>query len=144
MRVQRDNEDEAWRAIVDNFGERAALDPAPDREQDDPPSGPTPEHVAPAPQASGWEEAFPDSDWSSERFVPPAPPPIPTTTPDRMVAWAGVFGSPTILLVCLVLDIQLPSILGYLLVAGFVGGFAYLVLQMPRGPRDPDDDGAVI
>ena len=28
------------------------------------------------------------------------------------------------------------------LVGGFLGGFGYLVAQMPRGPRDPFDDGA--
>ena len=32
--------------------------------------------------------------------------------------------------------------IGYLLVGGFVGGFVYLVTRMPRGPRDPADDGA--
>ena len=32
--------------------------------------------------------------------------------------------------------------MSYALVAWFVGGFTYLVLQMPRGPRDPEDDGA--
>jgi hypothetical protein len=38
----------------------------------------------------------------------------------------------------------MPAWLGYLLVVGFVGGFIYLVLQMPREPRDPWDDGAQI
>ena len=30
------------------------------------------------------------------------------------------------------------------LVASFVGGFIYLAASMPRGPRDPGDDGAVV
>ena len=34
--------------------------------------------------------------------------------------------------------------LAYALVAAFVGGFLYLVWLMPSGPRDPDDDGAVV
>ena len=42
----------------------------------------------------------------------------------------------------LLVGVPLPSWLAYLLVAGFVGGFVYLVIQMPRGPRDPFDDGA--
>jgi hypothetical protein len=83
-----------------------------------------------------------DSDWSTDRFVPPTPPPLPTPTTDRLIAWLGVFGSPVVLLVCLVFGIDLPQLVAYLLVAGFVGGFLYLVIQMPRGPRDPDDDGA--
>ncbi|WP_134738740.1 hypothetical protein [Nocardioides sp. 503] len=138
--MQRDNDDEAWRAIVENFGERADLDPEP----------PAPEPVADAPVApapagpTGWDETAPDDDWTTDRFVPPPPPPLPTTTPDRMVAWAGLFGAPAILLVCLVAGVDLPSLVAYLLVAAFVGGFLYLVVQMPRGPRDPDDDGAVI
>jgi hypothetical protein len=134
--VQRDNEDEAWRAIVENFGERADVDPNPD---------PAPE--APAPAAApdlSWDDPYPDSDWSTDRFVPPPPPPVPTTTKDRMLAWVGVFGSPAVLLLCLVLGIDLPSLVGYALVAGFVGGFLYLVVLMPRGPRDPGDDGARI
>jgi hypothetical protein len=134
--VQRDNEDEAWRAIVENFGERADLDPNPD---------PAPE--APAPAAApdlSWDDPYPDSDWGTDRFVPPPPPPVPTTTKDRMLAWVGVFGSPAVLLLCLVLGIDLPSLVGYALVAGFVGGFLYLVVLMPRGPRDPGDDGARI
>jgi hypothetical protein len=53
-----------------------------------------------------------------------------------------VFGSPLILLFCLILKVQLPTLVGYVLIAGFVGGFIYLVAQMPRGPRDPFDDGA--
>ncbi len=76
--------------------------------------------------------------------MPPPPPPIPRTTPDRLAAWAGVFGSPAVLLICLVLGISLPQLLAYLLVIGFVGGFIYLVIQMPREPRDPGDDGAVL
>lgn len=133
--MQRDNEDEAWRAIVENFGDRADLEPDPDPE-------PAP---APAPAVDPelrWDDPHPDADWSSDRFVPPPPPPLPTTTTDRLVAWVGIFGSPAVLLFCLVLGIHLPPLVGYALVAGFVGGFLYLVLQMPRGPRDPGDDGA--
>jgi hypothetical protein len=131
-------DDDAWRAIVDNYGDRAELDP------DDLPPEPAPEPqthwTVEAP--SSWDDPYVDSDWTTDRFVPPPPPPLPTPTPDRGLAWLGVFGSPVVLLVCLVLGIALPTIIAYLLVAGFVGGFLYLVVQMPRGPRDPDDDGA--
>jgi hypothetical protein len=61
-----------------------------------------------------------------------------------MLAWLGLFGAPAVLLAALVAGIHIPSLVGYLLVGSFVGGFAYLVVQMPRGPHDPWDDGARI
>ncbi|MEO9324716.1 hypothetical protein ABFT23_14575 [Nocardioides sp. C4-1] len=145
------DDDDAWQAIVDNYGDRPELD------LDDPPAAePDPEPVVErverrdepeVPRELGgpsWDDAYPDSDWDDDRFVPPPPPPLPTTSPDRMAAWAGVFGSPAILLVCLILGIGLPQLVAYLLVAAFVGGFIYLVVTMTREPRDPDDDGAVL
>jgi hypothetical protein len=127
--VQPDNEDEAWRAIVENYGDRPDLDPA-----DAPPEAAAREEppVAPVPSPT-------DDD---ERFVPPPPPPVPRSSPDRLAAWAGLFGAPLVLLVALVLNVSLPTWAGYVLVAWFVGGFLYLVVQMPSGPRDPGDDGA--
>ena len=137
--MQRDD-DEAWRSIVDNYGERAEVEPDPpvsDAGSDDW------SRPAPEPERS-WDEPFPDSDWSEDRFVPPPPPPLPRPRRDRLIAWLGVFGSPAVLLICLILGIALPELLAYALVAAFVGGFLYLVWLMPRGPRDPDDDGAVV
>ncbi len=131
--MPRSNEDEAWRAIVENYGDRAELEPTDAQ-------APEPE---PAPQPVAFEvpaELAPSYD--AERFVPPPPPPLPHVPRDRMLAWVGLFGSPTVLLTALVLDIRIPSLIGYLLVAAFIGGFVYLVVQMPRGPHDPWDDGA--
>lgn len=163
-RVQRDD-DEAWRAIVDNYGERARLEePAPEardraRPEDQAadagaagPAEPEPlegtvlpprrsEHPADDPSAYRDPIELQDHD---DRFVPPVPPPLPRPRGLRAVAWAGVFGSPAVLLICLLVGISLPQLLAYVLVAGFVGGFVYLVWQMPRGPRDPFDDGAVV
>ncbi len=76
--------------------------------------------------------------------MPPPPPPLPHPPPVRFAAWSGLFGSPAVLLVALVLGIALPAWLGYLLVGAFLGGFGYLVVHMQRGPRDPGDDGARI
>ena len=132
------DDDDAWRAIVDNYGDRPDLDP-----DEATPSAPA-RPVEPAGESPSWQDPYPDADWSSERFVPPEPPPLPTTTTDRYVAWAGVLGSPALLLVCLILGIALPELVAYLLVAAFVGGFLYLVMTMTREPRDPDDNGAVI
>jgi len=132
-------EDDAWRAIIDNYGDRADIEPEPD---DEPAADDAPQrHRSIEPEAT-WDDAYPDSDWESDRFVPPTPPPLPTPTTDRLIAWSGVFGSPAVLLVCLVFGIDLPQLVAYLLVAGFVGGFLYLVVKMPSGPRDPDDNGA--
>lgn len=140
--MQPDNEDEAWRSIVENYGDRPDLDPdlsaagpvGGPPEADDDLSDPGRDRDLVGEREALWEEA--------ERFVPPTPPPLPRVARDRLLAWIGVFGSPTVLLFCLVLGIGLPDLVGYALIAGFVGGFAYLVLQMPRGPRDPFDDGA--
>jgi hypothetical protein len=38
----------------------------------------------------------------------------------------------------------LPGAVTLGLVAAFCVGFCYLVLQMPREPRDPFDDGAQV
>lgn len=132
-------DDDAWRAIVDNYGDRPELD------SDEVERPAEPERPQPEPEpATSWDEAYPDSDWSTDRFVPPPPPPLPTPTTDRLLAWLGVFGSPAVLLVCLVFGIDLPRLIAYFLVGAFIGGFLYLVAQMPRGPRDPNDDGAQV
>lgn len=136
--MQRENDDDAWRAIVDNYGDR------PDLGDDDGDRAAlarlSPER--PPAELRGADDATVDPEPSEERYVPPPPPPLPTTTTDRLIAWIGVFGSPTVLLLCLVVGIDLPPLLGYLLVGSFVGGFCYLVFKMPRGPRDPNDNGA--
>ncbi|MBS43199.1 MAG: hypothetical protein CMH83_08585 [Nocardioides sp.] len=165
------NDDEAWRAIVDNYGERARLDPddevhrrpvagdrrpdEPDRPGDD--SSTYDDQAAAAPQGDESWRHEPDVDpfaslhaaqdadaQDDEAFVPPEPPPVPETTWDRRAAWFGVIGGPALLLLALVTGIDLPQWFAVLLVLGFVGGFVYLVARMPREPRDPFDDGARI
>jgi hypothetical protein len=148
--VQRDSDEDAWRAIVENYGERVELN-------DDPPSDPV---VDPddkqgydAAGSAGLQRLFrplPEPQRDAEEledeldeFVPPPPPPLPKLSPDRLLAWVGLFGSPTILLICLVFNFRLAPWLGYLLVASFIGGFGYLVVKMPRSEDiDPWDDGA--
>lgn len=131
-------DDDVWRAIIDNYGDRADLE----AEAVEPSAEAEPETRRSIEPAASWDDDYVDSDWSTDRFVPPAPPPLPTPTTDRLAAWLGVFGSPAVLLICLVFGIALPQLVAYLLVAAFVGGFLYLVIQMPSGPRDPDDNGA--
>ena len=130
--MQRDSDDEAWRTIVENYGDRVQL--APDEE---PPAQAWTTTAAAVPPD---ESTDPSND--ADRFVPPVPPPLPHTTPDRYAAWGGVLGAPVMLVLALLLGVHPPTWLGGLMVVGFVGGFVYLVFQMPRGPRDPGDDGA--
>jgi hypothetical protein len=155
-------EDRAWRAIVENYGERPQLDDPPVAPPDaDPgdPSGRAPGRPSDAPfggrfgdlrrfsapddPASADPDAVDDRE-DEDRFVPPDPPPLPRTTPDRLLAWAGVFGSPLVLLASLLLSFSISGWIAYVLVAAFVGGFVYLVVKMPREPRDPWDDGAQV
>jgi len=152
--VQPDHHDDeaderAWRAIVENYGERAELEEPPVAPPPTPPARPggdapfggrfgDPRSFAEEPD----EVAAPSAE--EEGFVPPPPPPLPRVEPDRLLAWAGVLGSPLVLLSALIFSFGMPDWLGYLLVGGFVGGFLYLVLKMPREPRDPWDDGAQV
>lgn len=143
------DEDAAWRDIVANFGDRAAL-------------GTDTGAAAPAaeePQAvrderlrglfrPAWSDPLDtEATWDDEgHFVPPEPPPPPRAEPRRRAAWFGLFGSPTLMLVAVVLGWSLPSWVTAGLAAGFVGGFVYLVATMPnRHPGDGSgDNGAVV
>jgi hypothetical protein len=145
-------EELAWRSIVDNYGERAQLDEPPVAPAPGPPVGPLSDGTPFGgrfgdPSALDGFDGEPEdqrAEDDEEGFVPPEPPPLPKLAPDRAAAWAGVFGSPVVLLMTLILSVSIPTWLGYLLVLGFVGGFVYLVVQMPREPRDPWDDGAQV
>jgi hypothetical protein len=120
------NEEELWRSIVENYGDRPDL---PDLPLDQPAAPSRPPADEPA------------DEWG-EHFVPPEPPPLPRPDPPVLVAWLGVLGAPLMLMVVVVFAIGIPMLLGLLLAVWFLGGFAYLVSAMPTEPRDPGDDGA--
>ena len=163
------DEDALWRAIVENYGERARLDPdGPTTPA--PPSGRTSARPGPpssprarppardltrgadVPEVPEVPPSLRDLDGPAHReppedgehFVPPPPPPVPLASPPRFLAWAGLFGVPVLVLVALVAGWPVPSWLGLLLTVWFVGGFVFLVASMRPGPRDEDDDGAVL
>lgn len=132
-------DEQAWRDIVENFGDRADLGdggPAelPDFEEHDEPV------VEPDPQT--WT-----STWADEgHFEPPAPPPLPRTSATTALAWFGVLGMPAVAIVLYTLTTIInwtpPGWLSLLMVAGFVGGFGALVAGMRPNREDPWDDGA--
>ncbi len=129
------DEDEVWRQIVANYGDAPSVDDAPVEEARE-----TREEPREQPPVEATHDPFP---WEDEgRFVPPPAPPLPRPEPRRALAWLGLFGAPTLLLVALILGVYLPGWMTMVLVGGFVGGFLYLVSTMPTGPRDPGDDGA--
>ena len=146
----------AWREIVEHYGDRPVLDddtpsrgaPAPETEA----PGATPGHTSDL--AGELPDDLVDDDEveareravaESERFRPPPAPPFPRPrTWQRGLAWAGLSVAPLIALVIALLSIYVPAVVGWALVAWFVGGFAYLVREMPRSPRDPWDDGSRI
>ena len=137
--------DSAGRAIVAHYGERARLGP---------------EEVAPAaavPADTSYDDAAAEAaeteveaamrPWSEvadvDRFQPPAPPPVPLPRSwQRGLAWAGVFLAPLIGISLAIFDVYVASLVGWGLVAWFVGGFLYLVLTMSPTPREPWDDGS--
>ncbi|MFS3129720.1 hypothetical protein ACLM5J_15070 [Nocardioides sp. Bht2] len=135
------DEDEAWRQIVENYGdapqvEEIAAETAPP-EPVAPLAPPEPEVVVP--------EELSYRAWDDEgRFVPPKPPPIPVATGPRLAAWVGLFGVPLLFLVLLFSGQSFPPIINLLLIGWFVGSFGYLVWHMPRTRNDPWDDGSRI
>jgi hypothetical protein len=138
--ARRAREDAEWQSIVQNYGDRPEFTPptpAEDPEPDPPVADELPAELGPR----AWEPAPED-----DRYVPPPPPPLPRPRGLRLAAWLGLFGVPAVVLLCIVLNVSLPSPLGFLALVWFVGGFGYLVATM-NGPRDSDggwDDGAVV
>ena len=124
------DEDEAWQDIVENYGDAPVFDE------------PEPVELPSSPEEPvGWNPVA----WEDEgHFVPAPPPPVPLAEPPRLLAWAGLFVAPLILLVAVILGWSFPSWLSGGLVIWFVSGFGYLVWTMQSGPRDPGDDGARI
>lgn len=127
-------EEAAWRAIIDNYGDRPEI-----AEDAAPPVPPSPRGVYPE------DEPEPEPERESEdHFVPPPPPPLPRPEPPRLVAWLGLFGVPTFVLVALLTRLDLPTWVGLILMVWFVGGFVYLVASMRPASDGDHDDGAVL
>lgn len=139
------DEDELWKEIVENYGDRATLDDPEGSSATEPADEPP----DPEPLPENLRDPEPEvpielrDTWDDEgTFVPEEPPRIPIPEAPRMMAWTGVFGMPLLLLVAVVSGAWLPGWLSTGMVIWFVGGFVYLVKTMPDEPRDPWDNGA--
>jgi hypothetical protein len=139
-RPEEDDTEAAFRSIVENYGERASL-PEPEATDDAKEAGDGPVVSPGLFRLAGESEAPPPAS-HEDHFVPPPPPPVPWPEPRRGLAWAGLFGSPTLMLLALLFGVSLPSWLITTLGFAFVGGFVFLVATMRRGPSDGWDDGA--
>lgn len=162
------DEDAAWRDIVANYGEAPTVDPVETRSTGEPPPPPAdrPRDERPWRRSDAadpvrhdpsgderlrglfqpsWNDPLEsEASWDDEgHFIPPDPPPVRVTDPRRRAAWLGLFGAPLVMLVAVVFGWQLPGLVMFVLSAGFVGGFVYLVARMPKH-RGPGDDGAVV
>ncbi|MFD5278942.1 hypothetical protein ACFWIX_15470 [Pseudarthrobacter sp. NPDC058362] len=93
----------------------------------------------PDPGAPGPRDYAVDDD--EGRFIPEEPPSLAGTEPLTMLAWLAAVGGPVALLFAVMFwrSAPLPAILG--IVAAFVLGTVYLIMQLPQ-EKDEDDDGA--
>lgn len=134
--TQEPSHDDAWRAIVENYGDRADL-----AEGEFPVSEPVPFEAF----DDDVDEPFEPEPYDIDAFVPPTPERV-RVAPDRLLAWYGVLGAPIAAVIAVILvevtSWQVPSWVGWLLIAAFLGGFGYLVATMPKERDDPYDDGA--
>jgi len=85
-------------------------------------------------------------DDDQDHFVPPPPPPLPEGDSVSRAAWAGVIGAPVFAVLAVLTGVNLAGWPAFLLAAGFLGGFATLVVRMGDRVNDEDnpDDGAVV
>lgn len=126
-------EDDAWRQIVENYGDAPSIEDIAAQERRS--ATPSPK---PAVEPAYDEVAVEPSD---EGYVPELEP-IPRPEPLVGMAWFGVLGTPMVLLGLLLTGLPAPAWLGWLMVVWFLGGFAFLVARMPKQRDDPFDDGA--
>ena len=110
------------------------------------PEAPTAHAPAPAPRASSepfnlaraLDEVTPDE--VADPFEPPAGEPMPALRGRVLVGVVMLVTSLTIVLLAL-FGVALPRYVGPAAVACFGGGLAILLVSLPKGPRDPWDDG---
>ncbi|GGJ24950.1 hypothetical protein [Streptomyces brasiliensis] len=85
------------------------------------------------------EDDFDEDD--EGHFVPPEPPPLPTSDTTARFAWLGVVGGPILLLLAVLLGWDMTWWLATLGIGGFLGGFVTLVTRMKTDDDEDDDPG---
>ncbi|MBL1066743.1 hypothetical protein [Streptomyces sp. 7-21] len=89
-----------------------------------------------------WEAAEDDED---DHFVPPEPPPLPSTDLTTKLAWIAVLGGPLLLFGTVLLQREMTWWIATLGIGGFLGGFATLVSRMRDGDDEwPDPGGGAV
>lgn len=81
-----------------------------------------------------------------DRFVPPAPPPLPRLAAADQLGWLGLVGGPAVLVAAAVFSLALPSWVTLIAALGFIAGFVSLVVRMDNGEEryDDPDNGAQV
>ncbi|MDT0196308.1 hypothetical protein Q9R30_13175 [Arthrobacter sp. AB6] len=82
-----------------------------------------------------------DVDGEDGAFVPEEPPSLAGTDPLTMLAWLAAVGGPVALLFSAMFWRSAPLLAVVGIVAVFVLGTVYLIMQLPQ-EKDEDDDGA--
>ena len=138
----------AWRAIVENYGERPDLGEASKVDQSPVVAEPVVRDPFDRSYLDSVDATEPperhETRAREEHFVPPEPPPLPRGTPARLLAWLGLFGAPVVMLAAVAFGIDLPMWVSVGMVAAFIGGFVFLVATMPRDGDGGRGDGAVV
>lgn len=134
--MPEDPQDDAWRSIVDNYGDRAQITAG---------EFPIEEPVELDAFGDDIDEPFEPEPYDVDAFVPPVPERV-KVEPVRLLAWYGLLGAPVAALLAVILvevtPWRVPAWLGWFIVVAFFGGFGYLVATMPKSRDDPYDDGA--
>ncbi|MEW2516146.1 hypothetical protein [Streptomyces sp. NPDC046870] len=93
------------------------------------------DHTAPEPSDDDFDED------DEGHFVPPEPPPLPTSDTTARFAWLGVVGGPVLLLLAVLLGWDMTWWLATSGIGGFLGGFVTLVTRMRTDDEEDDDPG---
>jgi hypothetical protein len=128
-----ESDDADWDALVAQFGAPPSVDMVAEEVASDI------THAQPMPRVGMTPETETPRE---ERFVPPTPAPLVVPPIDRLIAWICLIGGPTLMLLCLFVNIRPPVLFTLLGLAAIVCSFIYLVFFTPRTVREGWDDGA--
>ena len=132
----------AERGMAENAGDSAAVDRPPDERSSPLANHPgvfPPDHPGAVPVPQVWR-AYDVDDEYEEHFEPPPVAPLPMGDLQFWAIIAGMCGGPLLLLYLMIFNRNAGSSWTLTSIALSLGGFALLVLRLPRDHED-DDDG---